>query len=76
MFHNLLFIPMLIGLVSIPTVANAVDQECLDSYPDNPEICDQTGDVNCTDLTAKDIKVTGTDPFDLDRDGNGMGCES
>jgi len=36
-----------------------------------------TGDLNCDDVAAdkKPVKVTGSDPYGLDRDGDGMGCE-
>jgi hypothetical protein len=34
------------------------------------------GDVNCGDLAATNIAVTGSDPYGLDADGDGVGCES
>jgi hypothetical protein len=35
-----------------------------------------TGDVDCDEIAATDIRVVGDDPFRLDGDGNGIGCES
>lgn len=32
--------------------------------------------INCSDIQEKDFTVRGPDPHDLDRDGNGIGCES
>ena len=34
------------------------------------------GDVDCGELGATDIQVTGDDPYGLDADGDGIGCES
>jgi hypothetical protein len=34
------------------------------------------GDVNCTDLSDSDIEVIGEDIYGLDRDGDGIACES
>jgi hypothetical protein len=34
------------------------------------------GDVDCGELGATDIRVTGNDPYGLDADGDGVGCES
>ena len=35
-------------------------------------------DLNCSDIpdSEKPIRVTGSDPYDLDRDGDGWGCTS
>jgi len=35
-----------------------------------------TGDLNCSDIAAdkKPVRVTGSDPYGLDRDGDGTGC--
>lgn len=35
-----------------------------------------TGDLNCDDISAdkKPVRVTGSDPYGLDRDGDGTGC--
>ena len=35
-----------------------------------------SGDVDCSEITAQDIPVVGTDVFRLDADGDGIGCES
>jgi hypothetical protein len=37
---------------------------------------DDAGDVNCTDLSDTDIDSVGSDPYGLDRDGDGIACES
>lgn len=33
-------------------------------------------DVNCTDLAESDFDSVGGDPYGLDRDGDGIACES
>jgi resuscitation-promoting factor RpfB len=37
---------------------------------------DDVGDVNCSDLSATDFASVGSDPYGLDRDGDGIACES
>jgi resuscitation-promoting factor RpfB len=37
---------------------------------------DGAGDVNCTDLSDTDFDSVGSDPYGLDRDGDGIACES
>jgi resuscitation-promoting factor RpfB len=37
---------------------------------------DDAGDVNCTDLAESDFDSVGSDPYGLDRDGDGIACES
>lgn len=37
---------------------------------------DDAGDVNCTDLYDTDFDSVGSDPYGLDRDGDGIACES
>jgi hypothetical protein len=36
-----------------------------------------TGDLNCSDIpdSKKPVHVTGSDPYNLDSDGDGLGCE-
>jgi hypothetical protein len=34
-----------------------------------------TGDVDCSDITARDFSSRGSDPFRLDGDGDGIACE-
>lgn len=34
------------------------------------------GDLNCTDIAAKDFYADPSDPYGLDRDGDGVACES
>ena len=55
-------------------------QECLDSYPNNQDICTIGGEIDCNTLIASgvfDITVTigSVDPFGLDADKDGIGCE-
>jgi hypothetical protein len=47
-----------------PCVPVASDVDCAGGSGDGPEYVDGP------------ISVTGSDPYDLDRDGNGVGCES
>jgi hypothetical protein len=35
-----------------------------------------TGDVDCGDISARNFRVVGSDPFRLDGDGDGIACES
>jgi endonuclease YncB( thermonuclease family) len=37
---------------------------------------DDGGDKDCSDFDKKNFKVQPGDPYDLDRDGNGIACES
>jgi micrococcal nuclease len=47
--------------------------QCHQAYPD---ICLPTGkDVNCSDISHKRFKVLQPDPYRLDSDRNGIGCE-
>ena len=39
-------------------------------------IAPDVGDVDCGELGATDIRVSGDDPHGLDADGEGIGCES
>ena len=36
----------------------------------------RTSDLDCADFNITDIPITGTDPNGLDREGDGVGCES
>lgn len=36
----------------------------------------RVGDVDCTELAAQDFASVGSDPYDLDRDDDGVACES
>ena len=49
-----------------------VDEECHPNY----EPCLPIGDdLDCSDVRVA-VQVTGDDPYRLDRDGNGIGCEA
>jgi len=49
-----------------------VAEECSPHY----EPClPVTDDLNCSDLDSQ-VRVVGEDLYNLDRDGNGVGCES
>ncbi|HTH22317.1 MAG TPA: hypothetical protein VL854_08885, partial [Nitrososphaeraceae archaeon] len=37
---------------------------------------DDGGDKDCSDFDKKNFKVQPGDPYDLDRDGDGIACES
>lgn len=59
--------------------AAAADDGCHPAY--EPCLANLPGDaLNCGDLTAEQkpvyVKVIGEDPYRLDRDGNGVGCQS
>lgn len=61
-----------------PTVEPTLD-ECFTSYPNNPEICEDFGrNPECQELFDANIfnfQVEGDDPFELDGDNDGVGCE-
>jgi hypothetical protein len=54
--------------------AEARRKQCTGGY----SVCipPDVGDVDCGELGATDIQVTGDDPYGLDADGDGVGCES
>ena len=63
-----------------PAPLSASLQECLDSYPQNQDICTIGGEIDCNILIAAGVfdfpVVQGSvDPFALDADGDGIGCE-
>ncbi|MGA8844787.1 MAG: hypothetical protein WB511_14480, partial [Nitrososphaeraceae archaeon] len=49
--------------------------ECDPSYPD---LCIKSPppDLDCSDISEKNFKVTGSDPHRFDADNDGIGCES
>ena len=49
------------------------DGKCEDGY--SPCVPKYPPDLNCSDI-GKQVEVTGDDPHGLDRDGDGVGCES
>jgi hypothetical protein len=57
------------------TPPNGGDGNCDPSYPD---VCIKSPppDLNCPDIPNKNFKVIGNDPHGLDRDSDGIGCES
>ena len=66
------------SLLVLPTMSNEFLTEattgCDSSYPD---IClPSSPDVNCDDLSDKGFTVLPPDPHGLDRDEDGIGCES
>lgn len=65
-----------------PTPAASSDEDCHPSYsgaclPFASDVDCSGGSGNGPEYTsAKNIRVVGSDEYDLDRDGNGLGCES
>ena len=58
-----------------PAVRPAVRGACETGYsPCLPQV----SDLNCDDIPAdkRPVRVTGSDPYGLDADGNGIGCSS
>ena len=47
---------------------------CIESYPDFC-IIQSSFAINCHDLVVSDFTVQGNDPYNFDRDSNGVGCE-
>lgn len=46
-------------------------------HPSYPDLCLPTdaGDLDCKDIPEKNFRVLAPDPFRLDREGDGIGCE-
>jgi micrococcal nuclease len=63
-------IPMQLNYLSASSEDN-----CDPSYPDVC-IASPLPELNCDDVSFKDIKVVGDDPHGFDREGDGIGCES
>jgi hypothetical protein len=74
-----------IGCDDGPSAARAGEEGtsgCHPSYPDDCLDSDaydydcEGGEGNGPEYVAGPVTVTGDDPFDLDRDGDGTGCDS
>jgi micrococcal nuclease len=61
--------------VQAPQPAASAAQNCDPSYPD---LCipPDSPDLDCGDISARGFRVVGGDPHRLDRDKDGIGCES
>ena len=58
-----------------PTTAPPPASDCHPNY--SGCLPNLLGDaLNCGDISAKNIRVSGADPYRLDGDGDGVGCES
>jgi endonuclease YncB( thermonuclease family) len=55
------------------TVAGGSSAGCNPNY--TPCVPNSPSDLNCTDV-GHSVKVVGSDPYNLDGDGDGYGCES
>jgi endonuclease YncB( thermonuclease family) len=63
------------GLVNATrkTVAGGSSPACNPNY--TPCVANSPADLNCADV-GHPVKVVGSDPYNLDADGDGFGCES
>jgi endonuclease YncB( thermonuclease family) len=63
------------GPVNAPrqTVAGGSSANCNPNY--TPCVANSASDLNCADVGHL-VKVVGSDPYNLDADGDGFGCES
>jgi endonuclease YncB( thermonuclease family) len=63
------------GPVNTPrhTVAGGTSASCNPNY--TPCVPNSKDDLNCPDV-GHPVKVVGSDPYNLDADGDGFGCES
>ena len=68
---------LLFGALALsPFVAPANAQRC---DPNDKGACIQPysqGDVDCSEIKDRNFRSVGSDPHRLDRDKNGMACES
>jgi hypothetical protein len=62
----------------IPSVYAQSEEEEGNCDPSYPDVCIAPAppDLNCGDIPYKDVKVEGDDPHQLDREGDGVACES
>ena len=62
-----------IAVITVPSRSGG--QNCDPSYPD---VCipPPPPDLDCKDITSKNFKVLPPDPHHLDRNENGVGCET
>lgn len=67
--------PSTAGYAGAGSSSSSSDSGCSDEYSGACVPTDQ-GDVNCGDLSATDFQSTGSDPYRLDADGDGVACES
>jgi hypothetical protein len=71
------------GILALPSTmlnelqidATTDNGECDSSYPDTC-IPSPPPNLNCGDISDKRFEVLSPDPHVLDRDGDGIGCES
>ncbi len=57
----------------IDSSADSESSDCEAGY--SPCVPKYPPDLNCADI-GQQVEVTGSDPHGLDRDGDGVGCES
>lgn len=65
--------PTLTSAPIVPVIATK--QPAGNCNPAYPDLC-LTHEVDCSDLSAGNFRVLPPDPYRLDRDGDGLGCES
>jgi micrococcal nuclease len=65
----------LIFLSSIQTSSEQDNSDCDSSYPDAC-ISSPPPNLNCKDISDKDFEALPPDPHGLDRDEDGISCES
>jgi hypothetical protein len=58
---------------TIRTVAGSASASCNPNY--TPCVPNSASDLNCPDV-GHPVTVVGSDPYNLDSDGDGSGCES
>lgn len=71
---------LILGAIATFSLINSIAQaqpqhNCARSYPDFC-IPSPPPDLNCSDIAQKNFKVLPPDPHKLDRDKDGIGCES
>lgn len=70
----LIAVMTIMGVTVSATQTYAQTENCDPSYP-NVCIPPPPPDLNCGDITDKNVRVLPPDPHGLDRDVDGIGCE-
>ncbi len=64
-----------LATLALPLADGVAQERCDPSYP---TVCipPPPPDLDCSEIDERDFEVRGPDPHGLDRDHDGIGCES